>query len=369
MTATSASRAVHDADADAAAGGCAPNRSDDIEHDVPAQRPAVAIAVDAVRVVNQRVPFTLADPLFGRADVLCEIAVGCDLPPEQRGIHMSRIEQALDVTAEQASTLPEVALLIAERVQRTQGRTRAHARLTGDVVLRNRTSVTDLPSRDLITLTAAADLGPRPTLSLGISATNMTACPCMQAYALDDLLAHFTPLDHDPATVGAGDALAARERVRSAVPIATHSQKGRVTLTVEVPLPPPPATQARPEDEPLDPPDSLGRRLDNRAVSRAAAASLPSVADLYRVLHAATTLTSELLKRPDEYDMVKRAHHRAQFVEDVARQAAAAAAQLLTVTDTAQVTVHASSYESIHGHDIDATLTSSLRSLRNPRRG
>lgn len=365
MTTARTSRAHADADADATS--CSPRRPDDIEHDVPAQRPAVAIAVDAVRVVNQRVPFTLDDELFGRADVLCEIAVGCDLPPEQRGIHMSRIEQALDVTAEQAATLPDVALLIAQRVQRTQSRPGAHARLTGDVVLRNRTSVTDLPSRDLITLTAAADLGPYPTLSLGLSATNMTACPCMQAYALDDLLAHFTPPTPDPAGA-VGDSLPARELVRSAVPIATHSQKGRVTLTIEVPLPQPLTAGPRPENEPFDQPRTPDRTPGDRCGSRAVAAGLPTVTDLYRVLHSATTLTSELLKRPDEYDMVKRAHRRAQFVEDVARQTAATAAQLLAAADTAAVTVHASSYESIHGHDIDATLTSSLGALRNPRR-
>jgi type I restriction enzyme M protein len=62
--------------------------------------------------------------------------------------------------------------------------------------------------------------------------------------------------------------------------------------------------------------------------------------------------------------MVKRAHRRAQFVEDVARQTAATAAERLLVDDTATVTVHASSFESIHGHDIDATLTSTRGALR-----
>ncbi len=339
-----------------------PGHPDSIEHDVPAQRPAIAIAVDAVRIVNQRVPFTITDELFGQAEVLCEIAVGCDLPPEQRGIHMSRIEQALDVTPEQAGTLPDVALLVAERVRRTQDRPGAYARLTGEVVLRNRTFVTDLSSRDLITLTAAADLGANPTLSLGLSATNMTACPCMQAYALDDLLAHFMP--NSDLTASRSDAMSARQLARSAVPIATHSQKGRITLTVEVPLLPLPAA-APPKDEPLGSSRAVDTMRCDGPANRSAASALPTVAELYRVLRDSTTLTGELLKRPDEYDMVKRAHRRAQFVEDVARQTAATAAERLLVDDAATVTVHASSYESIHGHDIDATLTSTLGALRS----
>lgn len=339
--------------------------TDDMEHDVPAQRPAIALPVDTVQIVNQRIPFTLQDRLFGQTDVLCDLVVGCDLPADQRGIHMSRIEQALDVRADQAVTLPHIALLIAGRVARTQERPGAHAHLSGELVLRNRTTVTDLTSRDRITLTAKAVLGSQPTLALGLSATNMTACPCMQAYALDDLIAHFT----DPDSVNgadAGDPVAAaqavRAAVRAAVPVATHSQKGRVSITIEIPLD---THDTRASDQKMD---QFRPWLDQTSAhgwTSTAAGQLPTVTDLYRILQDGSTLTSELLKRPDEYDMVKRAHRRAQFVEDVARETAlAAASRLQDLRPDAVVSVHASSYESIHGHDIEALLTSSLSNLR-----
>jgi GTP cyclohydrolase FolE2 len=197
--------------------------------------------------------------------------------------------------------------------------------------------VTGLVSRDLITLTARADLGTRPTLSVGLSATNMTACPCMQAYALDDLIAHFAENEAMLEAGSENSGLAARDAARASVPIATHSQKGRVRITVTFPIGAP--GDAGPEN-------------------------LPTITDLYGVLQAGTTLTSELLKRPDEYDMVRRVHKRAQFVEDVTREiAATAATRMPALPPEALIKVDASSFESIHGHDIEATLTTTLDGL------
>ncbi len=334
-----------------------------VEHDVPAQRPTVAIPVDAVQIINQKVPFTLVDDLFGRVEIVCDLVAGCDLPADQRGIHMSRIEQAADVSADDAVTLAQIALLIAARVARAQNRPSARAALHGDVILRNRTAITGHLSLDRIGLSATATLGACPTLSLGITATNMTACPCMQAYALDDLVDHHLAHDdehHSDVAVAAGRTCGHGEQelrasLRAGVPVATHSQKGQVTLTVRVPL------------------DDLGDRYLATSGTRspsdallAAAAQLPKAAELYAVLREATTLTSELLKRPDEYEMVKRAHRRAQFVEDVARETARVAAErLVRLRADAHVAVQTDSFESIHGHDIRARLAAPVGQLRD----
>jgi MptA/FolE2 family GTP cyclohydrolase len=305
----------------------------DLEHDVPAQAPDIAIAVNRVQITNQQILVPLEDRLIGHAQILCQVTAGCDLPAVQRGIHMSRIEQAFDVASAEVTTFPMAALLIAERIAETQGRPTAHVHLSGDVVLRNRTPVTDLVSLDVVTHTAQAVLGPDAAISIELSATNMTACPCMQAYALDDLITHFAP-----ETLLNGSTERVRAAARQAVPVATHSQKGRVTITVELPL-----------DE----------------YPGSVAASLPDLAELHEILSDGTTLTSEMLKRPDEYAKVKAAHERAQFVEDVVRDTARAATAILTDQPAeAIITINAASFESIHGHDIEATLSSSLQALR-----
>jgi GTP cyclohydrolase-4 len=316
----------------------------DLEHDVPAQSPGVRLSVDEVSIINQRALFTVNDPLFDRAEVLCELVIGCSLVTSQRGIHMSRMESSLDKAARSTNSLPLAALLVASEIARTQNMPTAWAKLVGEVPLDNRTRVTGLPSRDLVTLGTKAFVGPHGGyLEMTLSATIITACPCMQAYALDDLLAHFLPGD-DPGM--AQQRVDRRALARRDVPIATHSQKGRVALTVSVPLP-----AWADSDSSLD-------RL--RSVSE----GLPGYGDLMQVLGASTTLTSELLKRPDEYDLVKRAHLRAQFVEDVVRETAERAARHHEMPAEGSLSVHAVSYESIHGHDIEARITAEFAALR-----
>ncbi|WP_026421278.1 GTP cyclohydrolase, FolE2/MptA family [Actinokineospora inagensis] len=303
----------------------------DLEHDVPAQAPETPLSVDEVSIFNQRAPFAVTDPLFGSAVILCDVVVGCSLSRGQRGIHMSRMEVALGEASQGTGALASAAVLVARQISGTQRMPAAWAHLSGEWVLTNQTRVTGLASRDRVVVGAAARLAPGAgRVEVSLSATTMTACPCMQAYALDDLLAHFGHANGSPEEVAA-----ARAAARVAVPVATHSQKGRVTVTVGVPS----------SDDP-------------------AAVPVPTYADLMDVISAGTTLTSELLKRPDEYELVKRVHLRAQFVEDVVRDTAAAAARHPRIAAEATLTVAAESYESIHGHDIQARLTCPVSELR-----
>jgi GTP cyclohydrolase-4 len=160
-----------------------------------------------------------------------------------------------------------------------------------------------------------------------VAATILTACPCMQGYALTELIQELGL----PAEEGL--------RLLGRVPIATHSQKGRVDLAVTAPD----------------------------------VAALPSLQLLYQAIADHTILTQELLKRPDEYVMVRRAHLRPQFVEDVARDTAAGlAGRLLTNghdLDALTIRVTADSHESIHGHDIQAFLEVGASELVHMRDG
>jgi GTP cyclohydrolase-4 len=133
----------------------------------------------------------------------------------------------------------------------------------------------------------------------------------MQGYALTELI------NEVGLTTEEGRALLRR------VPIATHSQRGTVRLGVEA----------------------------------ASTGELPGYQHLYRTLAAHTTLTQELLKRPDEYDLVRRAHLAPQFVEDVVRSVASGFVRSLRHDQHGLVVdVEAESYESIHGHDVHARL-------------
>jgi GTP cyclohydrolase FolE2 len=285
-------------------------RFDEAFYDVPNQRPDIPVALPAVSVRNQQILLDVTDELVGgELPLLCDVDVRVSLRADQRGIHMSRIQTALQTAV--GPSLTDFAVDIAKRIRDSQQQETAEVRLRARVPLSTRTRVTGLSSPDTVEMSAIAIAGPEPVVSHAVAATNITACPCMQGYALTDLIDH---LDLRPE-----DGIELLRRV----PIATHSQRGRVRL-------------------------SVGARDPQR---------LPGFADLYRILADRTTLTQELLKRPDEYDLVRRAHLTPQFVEDVVRSVAGGLIRSLGPDrDDLVVDVTAESYESIHGHDIFAQL-------------
>src|SRR5579859_3181732 len=278
-------------------------------YDVPSQTPRVAVPLNRVTVCNQKIEVPFADDLFGSVSALFDVRADVTLRRSQRGIHMSRIEQAFQ---DQKQGLPiwEVALGIARRIAEVQDQEGAVVSLSGDVIVRRDTNVTSLPSYNRVVVLAKAKAGATEEAGLGLEATIMTACPCMQAYALDDLVRTFGLSVENPADV------------IGKVPIATHSQKGTVTAMVS------------------------GASGDLRGVN---------LAMLYDIFGKATHMTSELLKRPDEYEMVRRVHRRPQFVEDVVRDVLSELSVKLEGQSSAlSLRVKAASFESIHGHDIEA---------------
>jgi GTP cyclohydrolase FolE2 len=86
---------------------------------------------------------------------------------------------------------------------------------------------------------------------------------------------------------------------------------------------------------------------------------------IYEAINQSTHLTSELLKRPDEFDLVRRVHLKPQFVEDVVRDVLVSMRRSTRDYDgSLKINVYAESYESIHGHDIAAEASYTLNELR-----
>ncbi|MFI7697906.1 GTP cyclohydrolase, FolE2/MptA family [Nonomuraea sp. NPDC049480] len=290
-----------------------PQTYSDSFYDVPGQAPAVRIALPSVRIHRQHIPLYVNDALLGGfMPLMGEVEAEVSLNARQRGIHMSRIEEAFQHDGRQS--MAEISLAIAERIRRTQQQETARVHLRALAPIVTSTPVTGLPSPDTVEISATAVAGPNPSVTRSVAATIITACPCMQGYALTELVGEL--------------GLPAQEGLRllGRVPIATHSQKGRVSLAVSAPD----------------------------------LAALPGLQLLYQAIADHTILTQELLKRPDEYAMVRRAHLRPQFVEDVARDTAAGLARQLLAHghDLSPLTIRvtADSHESIHGHDIQASL-------------
>lgn len=283
--------------------------------DVASELPAHGIPIDMVGVERQQAALLILEPLAGRSlDLLCDLSAAVSLRRDRRGIHMSRIIEAIPRDRVER-TLLETAMLVADRTLTSQAQEHSRVRLTTTLPLDTLTHVTGLRSPDTVELSAVARAGALPGGGISLCVRNLTACPCMQRYTASNL-ARELGLPQDQAA-----------RLAQTVPIATHTQRGTVRLT---------------------------------ALSRDPT-RLPGFEDLYGVVLARTTLVQDLLKRPDEYDVLVRSHRNAQFVEDVVRDVADELGLSLgraarRVDGECFFEVLARSHESIHAHDVWAAV-------------
>ena len=142
----------------------------------------------------------------------------------------------------------------------------------------------------------------------------MTACPCAQ-----EMVAGLARERLTEDGFSAGDV----ERVIELVPIATHNQRGIGTLHVGCP-----------EGGPawIDAPELL--RIVESSMS----------SEIY-----------ELMKRPDEVEVVERAHRRPRFVEDCVREMISMAVERFgRLGDDVFVQARQENLETIHKHNVVA---------------
>lgn len=271
--------------------------------DVPEQPPAFPLPIDAVGIGNKTLWVKLPT---GLTPFAADIRV--NLPERVKGIHMSRIEGVIaDLLSEAFTDIGDYALALAEGVVRTQEGSRAEVKLSGKLPLLQKTPASQRLSVDVMDVRAEAEVGEigdgfRRNVSIAAGVNHITACPCTQAYNRV-LFDTDTPL-----------------------PLITHSQRSFTEISVE-----------RTKDAP----------------------SFPA---LFDCLNKALHVTSDLLKRTDEAEIVLKAHTRPQFVEDTTRETARQFGLRFadTLPHSTMVTVSSDSLESIHTHDVRARIATTL---------
>ena len=154
--------------------------------------------------------------------------------------------------------------------------------------------------------------GPRRVV--GVQAQGMTACPCGQ----------------EMVTAGAREALAEDgfeeseiERILERVPVATHNQRGIGTLHVGCPT---------------------GCADDVEAADLLAIVEESMSSEIY-----------ELMKRPDEQEVVEKAHRRPRFVEDCVREMVRMGTERFGLLgEGAFLSARQENLETIHKHNVVA---------------
>ncbi len=262
-----------------------------------------------------------------------EFSMVADLAPHKAGVHMSRFseileEAALDVLARetQPARIERIVEAIAKEIVQSQHAIRADVRLRADFGLERWTPVSGKRGEETYTLIGIAHADERGTRRvIGVEAEGMTACPCAQLMVREHSMHELIEAGFSPADA---------ERALDALPVATHNQRGKGSLLIGVE--PEHADAVRAED--------LVEIVEN----------------------AMSSETYDLLKRPDEFFIVNKAHHNPKFVEDVVRGILASALDMYAdFSDATFIAASQVNYESIHKHDAFAEACGTFGEFRH----
>jgi GTP cyclohydrolase-4 len=293
--------------------------------DIQAEPPEVGLALTRVGISGLKRIIYLETHRRTQA-FHAEVDLVVDLRSRQKGVHMSRFNDTLEEVLTELPSSHTLIERLAERVAvsllERQGAVRSEVHIRA-VFPRTRSAPTSgKTTQDVCTLIGlgAASIGASVCL-VGVEADGMTACPCAQdmvrSHSRQRLLqAGLSEIDADTAL--------------AVVPIATHSQRGRGRLILSAH-----------EDVSAD--------------------------DLLRIVEASmSSETYDLLKRPDEFFVVSKAHRHPKFVEDVVRDMLANLIKAYArLPGDAFAWARYMSQESIHKHDAFAERSGSLSELRD----
>jgi GTP cyclohydrolase-4 len=264
-----------------------------------------------------------------------EFSMSNALGPNLAGAHMSRYSEILADTIDTClrddpnGSLAHLPGSIARAIVVAQDAPHAEVRVRASFGLERWTPVSALPTEERYTFLAIAYATPNGSRTLvGAEAFGMTACPCAQ-----EMMRERSERKLREAGFDAG----AAARALDAIPQATHNQRSRGSLLVGHP--------AKPQTV--------------------------AVEDVIEIVeNAMSSETYGLLKRPDEFFVVSKAHSRPRFVEDAARAMLAATLDMYgDLGDDAYVSARQVNDESIHKHDAFAQGFGTFGELRAELRG
>jgi len=287
--------------------------------DVQARRPTTHVSLSRVGVTEVekviRISSNGTEQLF-YAQLDCFV----DLGAAQKGAHMSRFEEVVneaidEVVLGEAFKAETLAQHIAERVRDRQDALRAEVSIAARYPEHKQAPISGAASQEIYTLLGSAVASPQGTRRLvGVEAQGITACPCAQEL-----------LEGRSRERLADDGFSEDEiqRIFASVPVATHNQRGIGRLQVGCP-------------------EDCDESLEAATLLDIVESSMSS--EIY-----------ELMKRPDEAEVVEKAHRNPRFVEDCVREMVRRAVdEFAGFGKSAFIFARQENLETIHKHSVVA---------------
>lgn len=268
-----------------------------------------------------------------------KISALINLPAQQRGIHMSRTSESIEevineVIFKPTPTIERVADRIVKKLlEKHPYTTKAEVKLEGKIIVQVRESEQraiqksyEISSYVLAHKIESGDID--LNYFIGASAVGMTVCPC--AKEMSQEYAEEIIKTRKDINISEDDL----KKLINILPFSSHNQRSKGTIIVQI------------------------KDLNNHMID---------VLDIIDVIEDSMSgKIQSVLKRPEEAELVRTAHLKPLFSEDVIREMAKnfMAKDFPNLEDSLKIIFKVESYESIHPHNVYAELTTSIGELR-----
>ncbi|WP_406655590.1 GTP cyclohydrolase MptA [Methanolobus sp. ZRKC2] len=303
--------------------------------DIQANKPQIPINLTRVGVTNVKKLVEVKRKEKRPVVLIATFDIFVDLPSHLKGANLSRNFEAVDEVLEKAVNLPvyEIEQLCSDVAQslltRHEYATRAEVILKSEYVIKRESPSTKMECQEVVDIFAEAIAlrgeGENMVVKklIGAEVVGMTACPCAQEIMRDNAKQELEAMGIDNQKIA---------EFLHRVPMATHNQRGRGIISIEV--------------------------ENNQFVS------LEKIIEI--IENSMSSSVFELLKRSDEAMVVQRAHNNPKFVEDCVRTMAKnVVREFPSLADEAIITIKQVNEESIHRHNAFAERVATLGDLRN----
>ncbi|MHC1572220.1 MAG: GTP cyclohydrolase MptA [Methanosarcinales archaeon] len=302
--------------------------------DVQAHKPEIPVNLTRVGVTNVKKLIEVTRKYKRPIVLISTFDIFVDLPFNRKGANLSRNFEAVDSVIEEAVRGPvyeveELCGAISRKLlDRHEYANRAEVRMRSEYVIKRKTPEAGATCEEVVDMIAEATaIRGKETDTIvrkviGAEVLGITACPCAQEIMRDRAIQVLEEL-------GVSDEVV-REFLQR-VPMATHNQRGRGAITIEVH-------------------DGVNVPLDK----------------IIRIVEESMSATVyEFLKRGDEAALVNQAHRNPKFVEDCVRtMAQRVVEEFRELPGDALITIKQINEESIHRHNAFAERIATMKELR-----
>ncbi len=298
------------------------NIADKLFADIPSSVPDVEAYLPKVGVSNRPHYISVLDPFNKKPTrLLANIVTSFDLPANQRGLHMSRIEAALHkMASDEPVEISQYTAKLCENAKKLQDQKNCQVELWADYEIEVDKNKSGRPSYELLKVySATAQTDDKKDTAIGITVPFINACPCTQRWGMKAFYEELKKAGYPDEEIF---------QLVEKAPLQAHTNRGEATIIVH------------------------SDKTDHKT--------------LYKIVENSTVIIRELLSGQDEHFTVRETHQKGQFCEDVIREIMSNLSNMLDgkIPAEAKIKIHVEVDESVHFHNLFAQVEDTFGVIR-----